>query len=65
MDIRLHPVRRARHLQRLEDPRPVHPRIEAHRLAAVEEAVHVRVEEGPDAIVKAHPLPHPVAQQEA
>ena len=65
MDIRFHPVGMTRHLQRIHDPLPIHPGIEAHGLAAVEKAIHVIVEERPDAIVKAHPLPHAVAQHEA
>ena len=61
--IRDHPIGAPRPLERLENTRAVHPNIKANGFAAIEKAIHMLIEKSPDAVVKAHPLPHAVAQK--
>ena len=59
-----HPVGFCGHLQRIVDVCAGHGDVERYGFAAVKETVHMFVKERPCAVVKAHALPHAVAQHE-
>ena len=49
----------------VENARPIHADIKRNRLAAFKQAIHMLVEKGPFAVIKAHAFPHSIAQHEA